>query len=231
MNLAVLLDIDGVILRDRAILQKQQNKVIQYVRHKTRYTEPYAKYTTERLFKKYGHTLIGLRKEYGIKDDLSDFNTFLYDDDIMTDLTDYVVSSGCDRIVDDYMTLKTVCDVHNVPIYLFSNAPQLWCEPIAKTIGVKSENLIYGDALDTLKPHEAAYRRAETQLKMKEENADIHHIFVDDSPRNLRPIEHNKRWTPILFGKEAVTLSQVTGHVGSLVYRRKHEENGVNTSR
>lgn len=221
MNHALLLDVDGVVLRDRNILKKQQDNVVRYVRKVTRYTPEFSHATTNRLFKKYGHTLLGLRREFSVKDGLHDFNKYIYDDDIMADMEKYLASHNCERIVDDFLSLRTICTLVGVPIYLFSNAPDYWCYPLAGTLNIDTANVICGDALDTLKPQQEAYCRADTIVKNKEKKK-LNYIFVDDSQTNLLAIGASSRWTPVYFGGDINTFTQLTGYVGTMAYNAKY---------
>ena len=73
---SLILDIDGVLVRDKALLNHVKHNCVQYVRHKMPEVKAPAQ-MNEILYSNYGHTAKGLRKAYKINTD--DFNKFVYD--------------------------------------------------------------------------------------------------------------------------------------------------------
>ena len=88
MNM-LLLDVDGVIIRNKLLLEHVKYNAVQYVRTKL----PDAKDPTrvnQLLYKRYGHTGRGLKNAFGI--DTKDFNKLVYDDSLLTHLGHVLMS-------------------------------------------------------------------------------------------------------------------------------------------
>ena len=119
---AILLDIDGVIIKDDRLLNRVSQSAVRYVKYHTQSKTPV--YENRRLYMKYGHTLIGLKAEYEIVDNLVDYNRFVYNKDTLTDLYVHINSEQFENeVLNDYKKFKEVCDKNKMPIYIFSNAP------------------------------------------------------------------------------------------------------------
>ena len=175
MSKMLLLDIDGVLIRDPLVLDHVKHNCVEYVRAKL----PEAKdpYKVNRLlYKRYGHTARGLEKAFKI--DASDFDEKVYDKKLMTHLWSYMSSTDFQK------DASTICDISNSgwDVRLFSNGPLNWSIPVACAIGdcvgVNKDNLF-------LKPDPRAYSMfSHDRLK----------VFVDDSEINLWTAKHMKNW-------------------------------------
>lgn len=169
----LLLDIDGVIIRDKLLLDHVRYNVVKYVSTKLPSIESPSKLNT-RLYNKYGHTAKGLRIEYGI--DTSDFDDHVYNKHVLEHLYDFLKS---DEFLNDARTLHTFKNKS-----LFSNAPLKWTTPVSEIL--KCDTGVYS------KPDIHTYLRfPETE----------HYIFVDDKIGNLVPISVLSNWTPIHFSE------------------------------
>ena len=84
MYMNILLDVDGVLVRDDTILQRVRNNISRYVRMKV----PRAKNPDrlrDHLYLRYGHTGRGLTQALGIP--TPDFNPYIYDRETLDTLT------------------------------------------------------------------------------------------------------------------------------------------------
>jgi hypothetical protein len=182
---SLVLDIDGVLLRDKLLAEHVKYNVVQYVRTKI----PKCK-DPERinrfLYRTYGHTAKGLEHAYNI--DASDFNKKVYNSRLMSHL--WEILSGTEF-------QKEASIIHDISnkgwkVSLFSNSPLEWSTPVARAIN---------DRIDTkiddhfLKPDVRSYMQF---------NPRDRHLFVDDKTVNLRTASTLGNWIPIHFSTNPV---------------------------
>lgn len=184
MSKMLLLDIDGVVLRDPLLLEHVKHNCAEYVRAKL----PEAKdpYKVNRLlYKRYGHTAHGLRKAFRIN--ANDFDDKVYDKKLMSHLWSCLSST---EFAKDAMTLHEIYE-SGWDIRLFSNSPLRWSIPvqcaIGDFVGVNKDELF-------LKPDARAYSMFSTH-RLK--------VFVDDSELNLWPAKHMNNWIGVHFDENA----------------------------
>jgi len=197
MSKSLILDVDGVIIRDRLLLAHVQHNCREYVRHKM----PDCKdpgLINRTLYMAHGHTALGLQKAHG--KDTSDFNSFVYDKSLLNHLKEviygYEFQNDAEKIYDFMQAGWTVT--------LFTNSPTEWVIPVARAIG----DAINISCSEPLKPGITAYKRFPS---------DQTHIFVDDSLKNLVTARHLTNWRPVLFGsKDEETFCPVVDSIDEL---------------
>lgn len=179
MNL--LLDCDGVIIRDRLLMAHVKHNATRYVQHKLPECKEPAD-VNRIMCLVHGHTATGL--ENGFKIDASDYNAHVYDKSLMTHLAD--VLEGAEFQKDANIINEIIKDGWDVT--LFSNAPVEWLWPTALSISdlVKCKSVKY-------KPEMSAYEGFE----------DTNVTFIDDSLKNLGAIRDHPNWNPIYFTEDA----------------------------
>jgi len=225
---ALLIDVDGVLLRDKGLLNYVSNKCVSFVR---KYSNPKlatyneAKLVNKSLYSNYGHTLRGMhkvwQKEYQ-EDSLQQlylesynaFNDIVYDSDSIDNLHSYMKSVEFFEQSQKIVELCLECKSKDIPVMMFSNAPFKWCEPVA----MKLEN-IYGEGIfqDIItpgniafhpylhKPDKQLYVNVEEQVQQSLQGSSktkTKLIFVDDTMINLIPVINNPVWEPIIYGME-----------------------------
>lgn len=184
MKRTLLLDVDGVLIRDQNLLNHVKNNVVRYVRTKLpACSDPIQ--VNNLLYKSYGHTAIGLEKEYGI--DTSDFNNKVYTPRVLEHL--YDVLDYSDEFSRDSKTIRRILSM-GYDVELFSNAPLVWTEPVRDALD--SFRVINGG--EYLKPNLESY------LHVNDNSVD--YIFVDDKMCNLLPSLFFKNWTPVHFSEK-----------------------------
>jgi FMN phosphatase YigB (HAD superfamily) len=185
---SLLLDIDGVIIRDRQLLNHVRDNCVRYVRNKV----PACKQPNrlnDMLFSASGHTARGLRESFGI--DTSDFNDFVYDVPVQTRLWDVLSSTEFQ---------KEAAEIHNLTqngwkVTLFTNSPIKWAGEVAHAISDEIYVQCPDDLLHApLKPEPEAYNFLKNHTHHT-------HIFVDDSLRNLYPTKKLPNWKPVHFNE------------------------------
>ena len=174
----LLLDVDGVLIRDQVLLDHVKNNVVRYVNKKLPGMKRHEK-INNLLYKAYGHTGIGIEREFGI--DTSDFNDYVYNRYLLAHLHDYITHD--ESFKKDAFIIKRMCD-HGKSITFFSNAPRVWTDPIREAIDLRIGN---GDGY--LKPNMESYISFGCDPI----------TFVDDKMCNLVPTAFLPNWTPVHF--------------------------------
>ena len=175
------MDCDGVIVRDRLLMDHVKHNATRYVRYKMPECKDPAD-VNHIMSLVYGHTARGL--EVGFELDASDYNAHVYDKSLMTHLAD--VLEGPEFQKDAEIINEIIKDGWDVT--LFSNAPVEWLWPTALSISdlVKCKSVQY-------KPEFNAYSGFD----------DKNVTFIDDSLKNLGAIRCRPNWHPIYFTEDA----------------------------
>jgi len=180
--MSLLLDIDGVLIRDKNLLNHVKTNCARYVRSKL----PECKNPSElntKLYTMYGHTARGLKNLLDI--DASDFNNKVYDKDLISHLW---------KVLSEPEFQEDAEEIHSLirdgwDVQLFSNSPLDWCLPVA--LAISDEVKIASDGI-YLKPEIGAYMKFNNKIK---------HTFVDDSVGNLDAVQSATMWRPIHFSE------------------------------
>jgi FMN phosphatase YigB (HAD superfamily) len=178
----LILDVDGVVIRDKLLKEHVRYNAVQYIRKKLPEAKEPSK-VNDVLYMRYGHTARGLTDAFGI--DTRDFNEFVYDDSLMYHL-DHVLMS--DTFKDDSDIVRNLSKQWDTR--LFSNAPLKWTLLVAERLGVSVSH----DGM-FLKPDPRAYTRFPR---------DNRKYFVDDSMTNLITAGYMYNWVPIHFDENIV---------------------------
>ena len=213
----LLLDVDGVILQHRRILHQVSRNIVNYCKRELYVSEKTAITINQLLYTEYGHSYRGLRKVYDLRRSLHHFNTTVYDEELVISVieTDKDINQHI-----HYMNLKDIvlrCNIKNVPVYLFTNAPLSWCKSVLSTSGLDTlipESQIIScehDAMllhddDGFKPVAAVYETIKTFITNEHHLEDPLYIFVEDSFKNLVPIIGDKSWCPVFFNSDVKGL-------------------------
>jgi hypothetical protein len=184
MARSLLLDIDGVVIRDRLLLQHVKQNCVEYVRAKLPACKDPA-LLNKHLYLAHGHTARGL--ELLFKADVSDFNEKVYDARLLGHLSEFIYSEKFQ---------KDAKDIHEVTergwdVTLFTNSPIEWAGPVARAIGDKVSLKCPGP--DVSKSH------LKPEMGMYNFPNDQEYIFVDDSLKNLGAVRSLPNWHPIYF--------------------------------
>jgi len=181
----LLLDIDGVLLRDKNLQNHVNANCNRYVQKKL----PDCK-DPEQFYRKHGHTAVGLYKEFKI--DTSDFNRFVYDKNLLEHLSEVIHGTEFQLEAKEIHSLFK----YNWNISLFTNSPKMWATPVAIAI---SDEVNIAPKGGYLKPDPRAYAVLEKNSK---------YLYIDDSLCNLEPAKTMKHWTAVHFS-ESSTIHEV----------------------
>lgn len=188
MSHRLLLDIDGVLIRDDILLNHVKSNVVRYVSKKLP-TMKRPEKMNNLLYKAYGHTAIGLHKEFGL--DTRDFNDYVYNRYLIAHLDDYIQHD--ENFKRDALILQRICD--STDVSFFSNAPLNWTEPIREAIDLRIKN-----TSGNLKPKFESYLKFGLDNKI---------VFVDDKIENLIPTVMLSNWTPIQYSETGGSSQQI----------------------
>jgi hypothetical protein len=177
------LDIDGVLIRDKALLEHVQHNCVKYVRAKLpECKDPYA--TNHVLYLAQGHTARGLQKVFKV--DVSDFNQKVYDKPLLRHLTE---------VIDTADFQYEAAQIHELTregwnVSLFTNAPWVWASRVGLAIGDNISIKCPGNPADSpLKPEVEAYVFPFDHLN----------VMVDDSLKNLGTARYLTNWKCVHF--------------------------------
>jgi FMN phosphatase YigB (HAD superfamily) len=185
MNKALILDIDGVLIRDKKLLKHVKANCVKYVADKLPCCKN-PRVTNDAVYKSLGHTGYGLAKALDI--DTSDFDQKVYDKSLMDHLQEVISKPDFQTEMEEIYNLTT--DGWNIT--LFTNAPPIWATPIALSIGDDVKIRCPG----YYKPSANAYKDfPQNHIK----------IYVDDSIKNLSTVRWSPNWNLLYFGVEEHT--------------------------
>lgn len=187
---SLLLDIDGVLVRDKALLSHVKDNCVRYVQTKF----PDSKNPEEinkMLYLAHGHTAVGLRHVYKMENDGYDFNSKVYDKKLLEHLSEVIYGTEFQREAKEIHSL--ISDGMNVT--LFTNSPIEWAGPVARAISDEIHISCTNADSEFLKPDAAAY-------SFFPDNRN--YMYVDDSLKNLGATRRMKNWQQLYFGNDEV---------------------------
>ena len=187
MYKSLLLDIDGVLVRDRLLMEHVKDNCVKYVAAKLpRCKNP--RETNRVLYLGYGHTARGLSTAFQV--DTHDFNEKVYDKPLMNHLAEVIYGNEFQQEAKELHELTE----KGWKVTLFTNSPVEWAVPIGRAI---SDNLFIdcvGHDVSTslLKPDAARY----TQFPKH-----VQHFYVEDSLKNLGTARLLPNWHSVYFNE------------------------------
>jgi FMN phosphatase YigB (HAD superfamily) len=224
---ALLLDVDGVILNQPRVLHKLGHKAVQFVhRHVPgkRNILQAAEMNTM-LYSTFGHTHRGVRELFGKKAvSVAAFNEYVYDKDLISYLTMHANDEFLQTRGEQVRNLVEYAVDRGVPCYLFSNAPDVWCNTLLDMLDMNtwipfhnrltSSHPVFQENL--LKPDTTLYKNVATFIEQSHRDT-MQMVFVDDSLINLVPVLHSTVWKPVLLkATDAFCVSDNLHHAQKL---------------
>jgi len=179
---SLVLDIDGVLLRDKSLLDHVKNNCADYVKYKVPHVKDPVR-TNNTLYLSYGHTAVGLKKLFKVE--TSDFNDKVYDKKLIDHLCEVIYGTEFQR---EAKMIHEFSERRDWVVTLFTNAPPIWATYVKRAI---SDNLFIKTP-NVLKPDPAAYTFPDHHVK----------LYVDDSLKNLGAVRYSPNWIPIHFTED-----------------------------
>jgi hypothetical protein len=209
----ILLDVDGVLIRDHAILDRVRRNITHYVKNKIpRVKNP--ERLRDHLYTRYGHTGRGMTQALSIP--TPDFNSYVYDKALLNQLVDYLLT---DEFHADAKIVRNLLNQGH-KVTLFSNAPYLWTAPVANVI----DKRVNVETMVGQKPQPVAYASVRTNRRPI--------IIVDDVLKNLKPISKSRNWIPVHYSASVDDWATPTiSTLEDLPFLVKQVENMYNNGR
>jgi FMN phosphatase YigB (HAD superfamily) len=182
---SLILDIDGVLIRDKLLLEHVKDNCVAYVHSKL----PECKNprdTNRLLYLSHGHTARGLSSAFEI--DTRDFNAKVYDKRLLDHLAEIIYGTEFQQEAKEIHDLAR----NDWIVTLFTNAPSEWAVPIARAISDEVFVACAGSDVTTspIKPEVGAY------INFPKHHT---HIYVDDSLKNVGTARWLPNWHPVYF--------------------------------
>lgn len=180
---SLLLDIDGVLVRDKELLNHVRKNCVSYVKAKLPDCKDPAE-ANRLLYLSSGHTARGLQHGFGV--DVSDFNKKVYN----KNLIDHLASVLAEPNFQDEAAQIHELTRDGWAVTLFTNAPWIWASKVGLAIGDEVYVRCSGNPMETpLKPEAEAYKFP------------VHHlnVMVDDSLKNLGTARFLPNWKCVHF--------------------------------
>ena len=175
----LLLDIDGVLVRDPVLMDHIKYNIVRYVQRKLPgYGNP--RRMNNLLYRAYGHTATGLRKEYGVE--TRDFDSCVYTSQVIGHLEDFLDTPEFHHDADIVRNILNI----GWNVEFFSNAPLVWTEPVKHAI----DPFRIKNSGSYEKPKFETYLKFDPYRK---------YVFVDDNVCNLLPTLVFDNWKQVHF--------------------------------
>lgn len=191
---AILLDFDGVVLKKCAAHDLVASRSHMYVK---RFIPRASDSLCNEIYTTYGHTVRGLQA-LGFNANKTTYNQFVYQYIDQTYFQDVRAEQRHQRATADLFKFVGTCIRYEIPLYIFSNAPDGWCKTALKVMDPKGDLEAAMPSLshlmnDSFKPDKSVYDNIEKVLSEEEL------WFVDDRLANFVPIMDNLRWKKTLI--------------------------------
>ena len=210
-----MMDMDGVVLRHPTVFKILGSRVQSFVRKNV---NPYmsdkeVEKMNQVLYKDFGHTVLGLQRLYDSNISINNFCEYVYDKPLMN----YVEILNRDDIFNEnaleFRRFLETCKDKDIPVFIFSNANQLWCRSILDTMEITSlpnshiigcDSQAYQTTKEVcLKPNKVTYSKAVQYVyKTLAGPLEREFVYVDDQVQNLMPVLNNQYWKKVWFNTD-----------------------------
>lgn len=201
---ALLLDFDGVIIRNHRVQRYVGNTCTRYLAREAGIRFPEAARINRIKYPKYGHSSYILSYDYKVPCSIAAFNVGVYKHLIDPSVVQRLLTPE-DRTY--ALSLLNMLRKHGwMPdsTFIFTNAMDSWCLDVLNLLNLDlkaftNHGILSSNALGALKPTPHAYKEAEFLVSSLLPNAD-HFVFVDDHEGNLViPKSSKTKWYGIHY--------------------------------
>lgn len=209
MNRKLLLDFDGVVLRNKYLKQYQLDRSAKFIKEKTCMPIEICKNINKENYPKYGHTVTMLNKMFQLPVTLEEYNEFVFDKKQLQPLTKFI-DKNTFEYTNSFNKLFDYCNKNNTEWYIFTNAHITWVEVFADTcnLDICNKKIIYPTDLKLLKPKLDSYKAIENKF-----SHDSHFIFIDDHFDNLP--YYRKRWSALHYQRDN-NVDHIINYIGKI---------------
>lgn len=193
---ALMLDFDGVLMRNRRVQKFIGHKCTEYLAKKTGKSFQEAKRVNDAKYPIHGHTAFVLERDFGISVPPKQFNADVYGnidyDRVRAMLTERDVAYARDFL--------NIWNVDRTNSFVFTNAPRHWVLELNKVLRMPFDDyrILGSDVLGHFKPDPKAYAEAEFFVRLILPHANTF-CLVDDSVENVKMAMVLPRWTGTYF--------------------------------
>lgn len=188
----LLLDYDGVVLRNKCLTNYQYRRSAKFVQKHTHMSIGVCQEMNRRYYPKYGHTVTMLNEMFGKAVSLEEYDEFLFAKERLARLA-AVVDKDTRRHAKSFDRVFDLCRDKGYSWHVFTNAHINWVLFFSKIIGIDdiTENKVIWpqSKLELLKPNVEAYDRVEKIVQ-----SSYPYVFADDSIVNIEAIMERDGW-------------------------------------
>jgi len=193
---ALMLDFDGVLLRNRRVQKWIGHKCTEYLAKKTGRSFVDAKRINESRYPVHGHTAFVLERDFGMPTRPKEFNADVYGD-IDYDRVRAMLTERDIAYAKDFLERW---NVDRSSSFVFTNAPRRWVLELREALEMPFEDyrILGSDVLGHFKPDPRAYAEAEFFVRLDMPQVESF-CLVDDSVENVKMAMVLPRWTGTYF--------------------------------
>lgn len=203
----ILLDFDGVILKNNKVDAYITKKSIEHVSVSRKISLDHATKLNKKLYPKLGHTSLINTDIHSVSKSIKEYNNYVFDN------LDY---SKIDEMLtkNDKSYIQKIFEIQNeysIPLGIFTNAPLSWCESILTLCDIDiykqfDEQFLFTSDKSFVKPLQISYDTVEKYTDNK------HLFFIDDKKNNIKPIENKNQWSGIYLD-EKTSLHEIMNYL------------------
>lgn len=197
---ALLLDFDGVVLRNHKIHRYVGNVCTRVLSQKAKLDYATAKDVNSRWYPIYGHSSFIIDKKYGIPCSVKEFNDLVYEKYMDFDLVQQMLSPQDIVYAHQFADVIDTCAPDTT--FLFSNANDRWCANLMSMLGIQgaipTSRYLCSDNLEALKPSNKSYSNAENHVRRAFPDV-TQFVGVDDQAKNVRGMCKRRDWIGIYY--------------------------------
>ena len=213
MSRVLLIDFDGVILRNNRCMRYQCDQSAKFVQKVTGMSLKASEALNSQCYPRYGHTVTMLNKLFNNVTTLEEYNDFVFEPKKMSEVLDGSLDLQTRQHFTSFEPLIDKCDRADISTAIFTNASLSWVEYCAHKISpplLKRTQVVYPRNTAEMKPYRRAYDNIEMLFPDKEE-----YWFVDDSKANLVEPSRRDNWIPFYYTQDS-KIQDMKDHFGLL---------------
>jgi len=209
----LLLDFDGVLLKNRRLTEYQYKQSAAFVQKHTGIGFKACESLNAQCFPKYGHTVLMLNYMFRARVTLKDYNDYVFNKETLETLRP-LVDDPTRQHFNSFAPFLEKCERAKVDSAIFTNADYNWVnffvDELSEDPIFKQMEIMYPTKLSELKPKKHAYDKLEAVNPSAEE-----FWFVDDSLVNLTEPALRPNWIPFNY-RASTKIQDMQNHFGLL---------------